>query len=664
MDSKNPLLFPITDFGAGNPLDHALNNDAFEKAIASASQAMRDAGSGQGVGRRAVVYVPPTTKPWRITRPILIDAPHVHLAGDPQTASAVELVGLDSVVMLAVPRAPVTCFDPSTWLDGSVDASLGKMIGIRTGPKTFMQFQGNALQLGQRLAETNETLDGWRTVNQLTIDAFVGYDDGFAPSAEQGVPLFGLGSAGGDPSPWAVRMVGGELDFAFRTRDQGPVTQWAPYRSVRWRLPERQARRWRLSIQVDLRLGVAHAWVDGVYLTQSSAYNWPAPGAYFAENLHAPFMLGSEGLDAFGGTTGSSLLVAGLKLSNRPLYRPQAGPQQRLDDMRITDQTRYFRLESSTLALLPMTPGPRLDRSLVSVSQGEASYFGLASAVFTGGDTSTFPGRINQAVKHLHISGWHGGAGIHFGRVLDPVIEDVKIGSVQDGIASWHCGAAYRIFVRDAGVNATRAAFAGSTCLARIDGFRASAGRVTLLLRSSHLEASGVEVRQPSASMLNFARVVPGEYCPGGLTLRDSLHDLEGHTFDDDGALIHAAAGTMWPAQVRVDGLQFGTVGQCPVFELAEPPATVATRPAELVAAGLAGASVDYPSLVRTSRRWSGRVDARTLDNASIDAPDGGGPVVIGPKAPAAEPPAPHPPAPPAKTRRLVIEGEFSTRDE
>lgn len=61
MDPKNPILFPITDFGAGNPLDHALNNDAFEKAIASASQAMRDAGSGQGVGRRAVVYVPPTT---------------------------------------------------------------------------------------------------------------------------------------------------------------------------------------------------------------------------------------------------------------------------------------------------------------------------------------------------------------------------------------------------------------------------------------------------------------------------------------------------------------------------------------------------------------------------------------------------------------------------
>lgn len=661
----NPLLFPITAFGATDPLDHEANNAAFEKAVASAAQAMRDAGSGQGVGRRAVVYVPPTTKPWRITRPIMLYAAHVHLAGDPQTASAIELVGLDSVVMMAVPRSPVTCFDPSPWLDGAVDASLGKMVGIRTGAKTYVQAQGNALQLGQRVAGANEALDGWRTVDQLTIDAYVGYDEGFAPGPEQGVPLFGLGSAGGDPSPWAVRMVGGEIDFAFRTRDQGPVTPWAPYRATRWRLPDRQSRRCRLSIQVDLRLGVAHAWADGVFLEPASAHNWPAPGSYFAENLYAPFMIGAEGLDAFGGATGSSLLVAGLKLSNRPLYRPQAGPQQRLDDMRITDHTRYFRLESSTLALLPLTPGPRLDRSLVSVSQGEASYPGLASAVFTGGDASTFPGRINQAVKHLHISGWHGGAGIHFGRVLDPVIDDVKIGGVQDGIASWHCGAAYRIFVRDAGIDATRAAFAGSTCLARIDGLRASAGRVTILLRSSHLEASGVEVRQPSTHMLNFACVVPGEYCPGGLTLRDSLHDLEGHTFEDDGALIHAMAGTMWPARVCVDGLQFGTIGKCPVFDLAEPPSTVVTRPAELVAAGLAGASVDYSAVVRTSRRWHGLIDARALGNATVDAPDGGGPTVIGPEAPAAEPPAPHPPAPaPAKTRRLVIEGEFTVRDE
>ena len=624
-DKNNPLVFDIRDFGASEPSDAESNNKAVEDAVSAARGAAFSIaiGSGQGTGRIVKVNIPSSLKPWVFTRPIFLDGNHVRLSGDNDTGSSILFIGPHNGVMLSIPRVPTRCFSVKEILDSSV-GSKTNYVGISTGKDSLIQFQANALQLGQCAffredgSTDGQSLDGWRKTSSLTIDAFFGIGHGGRLVDGVGTPIMGLGSGANSPSPWLIRGYDSDkIQFMFRTSDQvGPNSD--QYRSFMFNVPD-PVGPWRISIQVSLKEGSYRAWVNGASARISSSYNLPSKGdLFFAENFSYPFMVGADGIKSWGTDHGNGIDLIGLKISNAPLYNTISINQERIDGSPLNDRARYFYPERSTIALLPMIGGSEMTRGLVPVFQGEATgVLGLSEGIYMGG-TETRLGSIRGGVTDLEIQGWHGGAAVSYGLSQHPVFENLKISGFQHGIATFNTYSTYVASIRNVGIDCHASQVCVESSLVNISNLDCSAGRVTICANNSKVWSDGLRVLQPSRYMLRLASIVPGDYSGGGV-FRDTLQDFEGNVPDPEGAVFHAVPSTMYPFVLVVDGLDVGTLGKCPIFDL-EDNKSERTKDSVVIGQNIVVAAKNEGPPVRCmGKHWLGSIDMRTLEESEFE---------------------------------------------
>jgi hypothetical protein len=636
LEKKNPYIFSIRDFGADDPTDSANNNKAIADAISAARNLSSkiNIGSGQGVGRKIVVKVDSTEVPWHITNPIFLDGNHVFLEGDRDSHSGLLVIGPHSGIILSAPKVGARCFDPSRYLDKSVDSSNGKILAVSTGSDRFIQFQSNAFQLG-RCSHFDESgnplaqsLDGWRKTSSITIDAFIGIGSGGKLVDGVGTPLFGLGSGDNNPSPWIVRgMDSDKIQFMFRTSDQDDG-QYSGYRSFCFRV-NNPVGPWRISIQIDFSNGQFDAWVDGVRSEIVNQYNMPTGKSLtFAENFSYPFMIGADGIKSWGADHGNGVNIIGLKISDKCLYFPALKEQRRVDLSPINDFLRYFSRERSTIALLTLDSPDSLLSGLVPAFQGDAS--GVPGSIegfyLGGGDTRA--GSIRGGVSCLEIQGWHGGSGIQYGLSQHPYFNNLKISGFQHGISTLNVYSTYIARIKEVGIDCHASAVCVESSIVDIQDMDCSPGRVTVCANNSDVTARNVRVLQPSRYMLRFASIEPGDYAGSG-SFYNILQDFEGHTPDPWGSVFHARPSTAYPTTLVVDGLDVGTLGEASIFHLADNQKENC-RDAVVLAQNIVSAAknVGHSVLVQ-GKRWLGHIDLRTVEDMKTSVPDGAGPTLV-----------------------------------
>ena len=234
------------------------------------------------------------------------------------------------------------------------------------------------------------------------------------------------------------------------------------------------------------------------------------------------------------------------------------------------------------------------------------------------GGTETRLGSIRGGVTDLEIQGWHGGAAVSYGLSQHPVFENLKISGFQHGIATFNTYSTYVASIRNVGIDCHASQVCVESSLVNISNLDCSAGRVTICANNSKVWSDGLRVLQPSRYMLRLASIVPGDYSGGGV-FRDTLQDFEGNVPDPEGAVFHAVPSTMYPFVLVVDGLDVGTLGKCPIFDL-EDNKSERTKDSVVIGQNIVVAAKNEGPPVRCmGKHWLGSIDMRTLEESEFE---------------------------------------------
>lgn len=546
--------------------------------------------------RGGVVTIPASVDPYTLERPVFVPV-GVAVAGEGSLRTRLSCPNGGGLLLSCDRWRPDAGYRPDA--KGAYDPSVtGRRWAVRLNGDTYLQFEGVAPAVGPN--------GGWRTRDQLTIEAHLSTGDGkpLPPDA----PLFGVGTdRGGEAAPVAVYTwdVPGRVVVFFRTSDQSPgeTTNELDSRFFSFDLPPAQP--WELVIQIDLRTATAMVICNGKPLPVTGQRNaTPAtwkPGLTFAPNDHYPLTVGASPLRT---GTAADLVIAGMRWSDVVRYGPDG---RRLDGGPVTHASKYFTDDAHTLAFLPLTDAPG-DSNLVSLWSGAASDSpGLAYGLMThasyalGGDNT---------VRGLTLVGRRG-QGVGIGAGTGFRLDDITALDFTQGVGSVHGGATYPVTLTDCALAGRDSGLCLYRTLATSERLSfPTPGRVASILVGSSLDARHVFVGRGNPGTEGVLKYRCGDYA-GSVSLSNVEVDFEGETVAPWGALFSmeregdAARPSLWLRDVKT-----GTAGAVPVVRLLDvaPASNTSYSPAYLSVDGLTVGDKTAVAVEVDGPSWRGEV--------------------------------------------------------
>lgn len=536
---------------------------------------------------------------WLVDRPLFLDRPVTIRNGAIQGTSGF------SVCYVGLPRSPSGVrLDGSHWvpLAGKLDgpAGLGRW-GLRTKGDSHLAFGEGALNYGLIGAQ------------RFTLDLAI---DGSTLSPGD---LILLGSErAGWPEPIFLHEQSGTWYFLTAFDDGSRL-------DISFPRPAPKAL-FRLSVQLDGTTGQAAVFLDGVQVKAGvlpKVGYAPKPTTRLQPNLNAPMKLNAAGLAA--GSAGSDfyppnpalrdITYCGLKLSTACLYAPgnPGDPQRRADGRPLDDTLRYFTLEPSTAAFLPLTddPGDASQDRHVTVRSPGGIGFGLFLSPEHGGPY--LGGGVTLDGVELRSGGGSfsmAGAGLTMGSAQGVTIRNGSgLFGGAHGLGSWGAAPGGSVTIADSTLSGRDAALFVHRATAQADRvtvqwngrstFWIDAG--TLRLSDATLPYQGMPwcesvVRTVGGSILVVNRLNLDE--EGGAGPSTAVFDLEaqsggGGQADGYAEIKDVSLGAMAP--VPLAWLRNGGAANGAIFRLSD----------QLTLIGNA-----YPCLVRHDGGWRGQVDS------------------------------------------------------
>lgn len=619
----NPAQKHVSEHGTQwiNVRDHGAVPDGVTDS-ASAFQAAFDAAvalaSVSGTGR-ATLFVPSGPRPYVFSRPVFLDGNNVAIVGEP--GSSVQMVASATTFY-----AGVTRFTPSTanrpTLSGVLDATAAKagaLAGYRTLGTSWLQYEACPLTCGVKASGGTSQSDNWTETSQVTVDVCVA--PGTGTTFPLNAPILGLGCV--DPpeaSPWLIRTteVPNQLAVWFRCNDQfpGATTLDAPMiRAAFFTIPSVLWPPYRISVQIDLKAATVTAFVNGTQVAVTPPTGpWPK-GLAFATNDHFSFLVGAGGPQGNNSGTLPDLVLFGLKVSNAVRYA-DAGPgkpQTRLDSAAITDASRYFTDDASTVAYLPFSDP--LNAGMLASVNGGATYGGRTPGLIVANPATTNDG---LSLQGLQLWGATYGRGISAGGVMNFRVENLEVSGYVQAIGSSRTGLVYPFEILGCRLSGSDAVVDLYNATAYLDRITVGmAGRVPFRVHNSNIVLRNLFIAG-SYPVVECAVLKSRAGNIGACVIRvdGGIVDFEGRTVSRAGFLVEAngeCPGTVF----EICGFVLGTLG-APAIELVDThPANDAVRPCELIVQGLRVWDAVETILVH-GPLWNGTIRTVGLSNPAV----------------------------------------------
>ena len=570
------LTIDARDFGVqadGNDCSVALQA-AVDAAIASVQ--VRD-----GYSRTAIVRVPSASTNYILNNSVYLDSDQIGIEGEGRgvTCFSAGQFPQRPAFVLGLPRGSgcvrfgnqntrYGALDPSYRvdlfgkLDGTVVGGANQRWGIRTKLDSVVQVQIGAL------------LFAWKTQRQFTIEMCVDTGNG-GQAMTPNLQIMGRGDIF-RPAPWVITTgADGGIKFTFRTADQtGPG---APRRDLSF--PLSGVGPFRISLQIDMDLGQAQAYVNGIQVAVSNS-TWPAGLSLIADDWR-PFFLGYSADGERGGgfhtdiTFYGFLIAKGLRYKNNGAGQPQRcvdstlviGGQVPNDAFRYYGLSRYDTISGDSLVRFSTIESPSsLDR-MVTFNEGpglsERMYSGYL--INEGAWLSGLGGMSSISLKGLTIGGKGHAQLIVVGGVLAAQIRDVRSFDGWHGIGSVNLGANYTVDVRDCLLSGTDAAYYGYWQVLNAQNlFFESYGNTIMRMVGSNLSLRDY-FAGASGTADTFFRFHASSY-GGGYALSDGYVNMEGDTLT--GSSIHLDLEPYSQNYLSLKNTHFGTTGTAPAIRI------------------------------------------------------------------------------------------------
>ncbi len=571
------MTIDARDFGV-----QADGNDCSAGLQAAVDAAIALAQGHDTINRRVIVHVPSARTNYVLQHPVYLDSDLVGIEGEGQgqTCFAVGQSPQRPGFVLGLPRGSGALrFGLPSGLYGALDSShrfdlFGKLDntgaslpnsrwGIRTKLDSLVQVQCGGL------------ITSWPSLRKFTIELCI--DSGVGGQAFPGdTQIIGRGN-GYAPAPWILTSQGSnQLAFAFRTSDQsGPGN---PRRGFGFQL--NGVGPFRISLQIDMDLGVAQVYVNGVQVSAINA-TWP-PGLSLFQDDWRPFFMGHSGDSETGGNGFNAdihfygfLVASGLRYKDLGVGQPQKcvdsvpflGGSPPNDGFRYAGFARFDTVSGDTLVRFSASESPSsLDR-MVTFNEGPGPFDRLLVGYFVNqGAWATGGGGIAcNSLKSLTVSGQGFSQLILIGGVLSTSIQDVRAVSGWHGIGSINLGANYPIDLQNCSLSGNDAAYYGYWQIVKAQNIHFEAYNNTIM----RLVGCDLSLRDffaaSSSSADTFFKFHSSAY-GGGYSLCDGWINTEGERLT--GAAIHLEMHPYAQTYLSLKNLQIGSTGNAPAIRI------------------------------------------------------------------------------------------------